>query len=596
MRAQRSASSVVRLLAASLVLYQLAAAQQDIHGYEHVAAQSPSSVQPIASTSFEQPNTPFHLASVGGALLERIGRVISAILPEPDGSSIGEADGGLFGGDGTTLAWGGSTLEVVKTQASYLTRPAAFGPRIIDEDGLRGSLLPISVFYEQKRQGSADEDAKPESYQDTLAIDNHGCPYRGGPGWRDDEESGGDRMPGENAADLLTTSLLSKPPHDWIALIERGGRCSFVAKVRVAQALGAKAVVVGDAPSPEHEHDGPLDNDPGLSGRLVTMFAPGDTSDVLIPSTFVTRPSYVDLIRLVEESTREDHQECVARKKEGKPCKEDKTGVQVILWRDDVMWEWPLIDLAFVLLMLPSFMTLVTIVVHRVRMIRQRRMERAPELAVLNLPCLIWRGNGQPWEKVEEAAVIGNAGKPTFSDDGNKPSRISVFLRRFRRRSQDMELGTTEDTPAVQQDGAGNEGNIAGPSTLHQPPVALKTTPVAPPVPPPDRTYYSCDECAICLSEFEDGEMVRVLPCGHVFHLPEIDSWLLRVKKLCPICKRDITVPVPPTPPAPSLQASGSPNNAEGTSQSAELLSTDSGQQHQDQQEETTPLLIHHDI
>lgn len=72
-----------------------------------------------------------------------------------------------------------------------------------------------------------------------------------------------------------------------------------------------------------------------------------------------------------------------------------------------------------------------------------------------------------------------------------------------------------------------------------------------------------------------DGDLVRVLPCGHVFHLPEIDSWLLRVKKLCPICKRDsksssekyprqgiqlititsllVTVPIPPTPPAPSL-------------------------------------------
>ena len=35
------------------------------------------------------------------------------------------------------------------------------------------------------------------------------------------------------------------------------------------------------------------------------------------------------------------------------------------------------------------------------------------------------------------------------------------------------------------------------------------------------------DECAVCLSEFEEGDELRELPCGHVFHLECCDRWLL---------------------------------------------------------------------
>lgn len=31
-------------------------------------------------------------------------------------------------------------------------------------------------------------------------------------------------------------------------------------------------------------------------------------------------------------------------------------------------------------------------------------------------------------------------------------------------------------------------------------------------------------ECAICLTDFERGDRVRVLPCKHIFHLDEIDE------------------------------------------------------------------------
>jgi len=49
----------------------------------------------------------------------------------------------------------------------------------------------------------------------------------------------------------------------------------------------------------------------------------------------------------------------------------------------------------------------------------------------------------------------------------------------------------------------------------------------------------SHDECSICLCTFERGDVVRRLPsCGHTFHRPCIDLWLLR-RADCPLCKRE---------------------------------------------------------
>lgn len=51
--------------------------------------------------------------------------------------------------------------------------------------------------------------------------------------------------------------------------------------------------------------------------------------------------------------------------------------------------------------------------------------------------------------------------------------------------------------------------------------------------------------CAVCLSEFEEGEELRVLPgCMHSFHVPCIDTWLYSHPS-CPICRSDATVSTP---------------------------------------------------
>lgn len=47
------------------------------------------------------------------------------------------------------------------------------------------------------------------------------------------------------------------------------------------------------------------------------------------------------------------------------------------------------------------------------------------------------------------------------------------------------------------------------------------------------------DECAICLSQYEEGEQVKEVPCHHAFHVDCIDKWL-NMSNFCPVCKYEL--------------------------------------------------------
>eukprot|EP00933_Yihiella_yeosuensis_P066351 TRINITY_DN70598_c0_g1_i1.p1 TRINITY_DN70598_c0_g1~~TRINITY_DN70598_c0_g1_i1.p1 ORF type:complete len:402 (-),score=53.52 TRINITY_DN70598_c0_g1_i1:367-1452(-) len=51
---------------------------------------------------------------------------------------------------------------------------------------------------------------------------------------------------------------------------------------------------------------------------------------------------------------------------------------------------------------------------------------------------------------------------------------------------------------------------------------------------------FEATECSLCLADFEDGDKLRPLPCGHIFHQSCIDEWF-EVKHYidctCPLCR-----------------------------------------------------------
>ncbi|KAI8644785.1 hypothetical protein BD408DRAFT_412882 [Parasitella parasitica] len=213
----------------------------------------------------------------------------------------------------------------------------------------------------------------------------------------------------EPSQDPTGCSIVEPPCSDWIALVKRGG-CSFITKVRYMQKSGAVAVVVGD---PEH------------SG-WITMYAPGDTTDVTIPSVFLAMKEYNKILQL---------------------SKVLDTPMMAVLQYDDIV-TWPLIDILIIVVVSPLIMLFLIYISWKIRQGVQRRRELAPVSVV---------------------------------------SKLTVKI---------FKLDEKEQEP---------------------------------------------DSCAICLEEYQSGNELRLLPCNHQFHTLCVDAWLTTQKKLCPICKRDIT-------------------------------------------------------
>ncbi|KAK6920413.1 Zinc finger, RING-type [Dillenia turbinata] len=51
---------------------------------------------------------------------------------------------------------------------------------------------------------------------------------------------------------------------------------------------------------------------------------------------------------------------------------------------------------------------------------------------------------------------------------------------------------------------------------------------------------HDVQQCYICLSEYEEGDKIWVLPCRHEFHMPCIDKWLKEIHGVCPLCRGDV--------------------------------------------------------
>ncbi|KAL7083418.1 hypothetical protein ACP275_14G160900 [Erythranthe tilingii] len=55
-----------------------------------------------------------------------------------------------------------------------------------------------------------------------------------------------------------------------------------------------------------------------------------------------------------------------------------------------------------------------------------------------------------------------------------------------------------------------------------------------------DDDSADAQQCYICLSDYEEGDKLRVLPCNHEYHVSCIDKWLKEVNRVCPLCRHDV--------------------------------------------------------
>ncbi|CAN4103622.1 unnamed protein product [Withania somnifera] len=90
---------------------------------------------------------------------------------------------------------------------------------------------------------------------------------------------------------------------------------------------------------------------------------------------------------------------------------------------------------------------------------------------------------------------------------------------------------------------------------IHRQPMSLSLSVLSLPAPEsvvhsfPVKSYSNSEEvntgdnvlqCHICLSEYEEGDKIRVLPCKHEFHLLCVDKWLKEIHGVCPLCRGDV--------------------------------------------------------
>ncbi|KAK7391548.1 hypothetical protein VNO78_19964 [Psophocarpus tetragonolobus] len=58
-----------------------------------------------------------------------------------------------------------------------------------------------------------------------------------------------------------------------------------------------------------------------------------------------------------------------------------------------------------------------------------------------------------------------------------------------------------------------------------------------------DNKGSSSSSCSICLGDYKESDMLRLLPhCNHLFHLSCVDPWL-RLHSTCPICRKSSIQP-----------------------------------------------------
>jgi len=154
-----------------------------------------------------------------------------------------------------------------------------------------------------------------------------------------------------NASNFLACDDMEDYPQtpNWIALVQRGD-CPFIDKVRWMQKAGASAVIVGDNIQ---------------QGNLISMYASGNTKDVVISSVFVSKESYESLVI------------------QAKPIENNYT-LSVLITSSQAYW--PMLNILVLIIVAPALLLMLLYLVWRCRSYRHAKNERAPQAEIVKLP------------------------------------------------------------------------------------------------------------------------------------------------------------------------------------------------------------------
>ena len=391
-------------------------------------------------------------------------------------------------------ALGGFSTSFVHSpqlNVSWISRPAGFGPHITGQAGLGGKLETIAHSINVNTTTTIIDAEKAKKGCDISQFTT--------------------RLPS------IHSQATEQQRECRIALVERGD-CPFIVKLLNAQSLNYEAVIIYNDPAHATHPGGPFSGDYSEEDELISMWSPSrEASKLHIPSVFVaynTGRTLENLINIAKNHGEE--------------------------FRIDLRAEEPprllLMDLIVMLFFLPTILTTVVIVLSKIRQMKNRQKQRAPQSLVDSLPSFKWREDLDVDIEaldVQEKGVEATSQEILSVDEGSDavtktpttppPHRsrrtmtapnLSQFISKAICHASSAQLGRKKSLRPV----------IANPHQIRH--LARK--------------IFSQKECAICLADFVTDDGVRLLPCGHIFHVGEIDSWLTQQRRWCPVCRSPI--------------------------------------------------------
>lgn len=290
-----------------------------------------------------------------------------------------------------------------------------------------------------------------------------------------------------------------------IVINERGG-CSFYDKILNFQEKGAKAIFIG--------------NDQYKKG-LLTMFSKNIPVEITVPSVFVTKETLNELSKLISASSNNT--------------------IPIAIFTGQT--PSPLLDALLTLVFSPPIALLALYIIIKLRRSHKKNLEKAPKQIVNKLPLYVYNVDYlipiNEFEKKRDYYLGGfNSSNELELTDSKlplalKPKTAHGFLGNF------IEKHFLSKKLASKSNGLPSiESSTA--STNNTPQLPLHT--VQRHLSIEELNQYQINQCSICLSEFRKlKSKVVLLPCNHYFHHKCCLNWLCNYKKLCPICKHDIT-------------------------------------------------------